>query len=271
MRSAALTAASVVGTVSAATSGTGNSVTTNINNAINGCVNTCQPILSVSSQCGFPVPSDPTIALNPVAWGNLGSWGGVAGTAGTSGWGGFGGFPGFGGAAGTSGWGNGVGGGFGGFGGGWKKSKRASTTTTSTAGGGGVSLNGGFLGGNWGSSWNSQLQCVCNEQSFDLSQVGPQCLTCVNNALLVGGNVAVNGYNVAAGNPCKFISLSHPSFQQKLTSTTQRAQHPRYLLRLRQCRQRTCQRNRRQRMDLLRSRSRLEEEQAFSTWPRWRR
>lgn len=176
MRSAALAAASVVGAASAQT----NNV--NVNSAINGCVNTCQPVLAVSSQCGFPVPSDPTVALNPVAWGGSGwgssnSWGG----AGANGWGA--------GANGWAGFGN-WGGGFGG----WKKRDVAGSAPATTLN----SLNTGFLSGNWGGNWNNNLQCVCNTQSIDLSQVGSQCLTCVNNAL-----------NVAYGNPCKCLTYTN--------------------------------------------------------------
>jgi hypothetical protein len=170
MRSAAIAAASVIGAASAQTNNA------NVNAAIAGCVNTCQPILAASSSCGFPVPSDPTVALNPVAWGNAawgtnnnwGNWGGYGGN-----WGGYSGY---------SGWG------------GWKKRDVQGSSVPANT------LNTGFLTGNWGGNWNSNLQCVCNTQSFDVDQVGAQCLSCVNNAL-----------NVNYGNPCKFFPFSDNS------------------------------------------------------------
>jgi hypothetical protein len=200
MRSSTFATASVVGVVAAgggnsnnAGTASGNAVNS-VNAAIQGCVNTCQPVLQLSQQCGFPVPANPVVALNPVAYGGVGAWGGL-------GLGGLPGVPGLG----FGGWGGGVGGGLGG----WKKR----STQGGQGGGQGVAqggaavpLNTAFLAGNWGGNWNNNLQCVCNTQNFNLAQVGGQCLTCVNSAL-----------NVQNANPCKFSLTSPTIFLTGLT------------------------------------------------------
>jgi hypothetical protein len=175
-------AASVVGAAMADTSG-------NVNVA-SGCVASCSPLLYVSSQCKLPVPANYAVALNPTDW-TTNTWGNLF----SSNWGSWGLGNGWG--AGTSGWGTGTGAGFGGYFGGWK-SKRDTTRSPAVvpaavgANAWGSSVNWGGL--NWGGILGTNnINCVCNSNTYNMQDVGSDCLTCLSQ--------------VGVSNPCKSSNI----------------------------------------------------------------
>jgi len=183
-----LVSASLVGAALAATStSSGNG------NVANQCVNACSPILSVSADCGLPVPTNYADALNPNYWGNS-AWGNLFGAwGGGNGWG-LGTGTGTTAGTGTTGTGTGWAGGLpGNFPFGWFgfKQKRQNYPANGVPVNGFGTLNpAGFLS-------TSAVSCVCNSNAYNIQDVGSQCSSCLSSVSI--SNPFVNAFATQCG------------------------------------------------------------------------
>jgi hypothetical protein len=159
------------------------------NNVASQCVNTCSPILSVSSSCGLPVPSNYAVALNPNLWSTAGGWGSLLG----GNWG-----TGTGTGTGTStstGWGNFP---FGWFG--FKTKNKRDAQWGGYGGYGGSGYSGSIPANGFGALnptgflSTSQVNCVCNSNAYNIQQVGNDCVTCLNSVSISNPCTSSNFY-----------------------------------------------------------------------------